>query len=51
MTIEFVTDRPGHDFRYAINNSKINKKLNGLQVQIFRKTIKYNTILYRNGKK
>jgi len=25
--IEFVTDRPGHDFRYAIDNSKIQKEL------------------------
>ena len=23
--IDFVSDRPGHDFRYAINNSKIKK--------------------------
>jgi len=26
--IEFVTDRPGHDFRYAINSSKIQTELN-----------------------
>ena len=26
--IEFVEDRPGHDYRYAIDFSKINKKLN-----------------------
>jgi len=26
--IQFVEDRKGHDFRYAINNSKINKELN-----------------------
>ena len=26
--IEFVTDRPGHDFRYAINASKISTELN-----------------------
>lgn len=25
--IEFVEDRPGHDLRYAINNSRINKEL------------------------
>ena len=25
--IEFVTDRPGHDFRYAIDNSKIEQSL------------------------
>ena len=26
--IEFVNDRPGHDFRYAINYSKIKNELN-----------------------
>ena len=26
--ISFVQDRKGHDFRYAIDNSKINKELN-----------------------
>ena len=26
--IKFVKDRPGHDFRYALNNKKIFKKLN-----------------------
>ena len=26
--IIFVKDRPGHDFRYALNSNKINKKLN-----------------------
>ena len=25
--IKFIKDRPGHDFRYALNNKKINKKL------------------------
>ena len=27
IRIEFVKDRPGHDFRYALNSSKIRKKL------------------------
>tara|TARA_B100001123_G_scaffold449829_1_gene616976 strand:+ start:1492 stop:2508 length:1017 start_codon:yes stop_codon:yes gene_type:complete len=27
VKIKFVKDRPGHDFRYALNNKKINKKL------------------------
>ena len=26
--ISFVKDRPGHDFRYAINTAKIKKDLN-----------------------
>ena len=25
--IKFVKDRPGHDFRYALNNKKIQKEL------------------------
>ena len=25
--IEFVEDRPGHDFRYSMNSSKISKEL------------------------
>ena len=27
VKIKFVKDRPGHDFRYALNCKKINKKL------------------------
>ena len=27
VKIKFVKDRPGHDFRYALNNKKIFKKL------------------------
>ena len=27
VKIKFIKDRPGHDFRYALNNKKINKKL------------------------
>ena len=26
--IDYVKDRPGHDFRYAINSSKIKKYIN-----------------------
>ena len=28
MLIKFVKDRPGHDFRYALNSNKLRKKLN-----------------------
>ena len=28
MKIKFVKDRPGHDFRYALNSKKIYKELN-----------------------
>jgi dTDP-glucose 4,6-dehydratase len=27
VKIKFVKDRPGHDFRYALNSNKIKKKL------------------------
>ena len=27
MKIKFVKDRPGHDFRYALNSQKIRRKL------------------------
>ena len=33
MTIKFVKDRPGHDFRYAINSNKIRKSSNGVQLK------------------
>ena len=43
--IKFVTDRPGHDFRYAIDSSKIRKQLKWLQKENFesgiKKTIKW----------
>ena len=28
VKIKFVKDRPGHDFRYALNSNKLRKKLN-----------------------
>ena len=34
--IQFVKDRPGHDFRYALNSTKIRKKLgwkNNISIQ------------------
>jgi dTDP-glucose 4,6-dehydratase len=43
--ITFVTDRPGHDFRYAINASKIKETLNWVPKETFvtgiKKTIKW----------
>ncbi len=43
--ITFVTDRPGHDFRYAMDISRIHKKLNWTPVESFqsgiRKTIQW----------
>ena len=37
--IKFVNDRPGHDYRYAINSSKINKDLNWCPKVDFKKGI------------
>ena len=43
--IKFVADRPGHDFRYAIDSSKIRKQLKWLPKENFesgiKKTIKW----------
>jgi len=43
--IKFVADRPGHDFRYAINSSKIRNELNWVPKENFesgiKKTIKW----------
>ena len=43
--IKFVADRPGHDFRYAINSSKIRKQLKWVPKENFesgiKKTIKW----------
>ena len=43
--IAFVSDRPGHDRRYAIDSSKMNKKLNWTPVETFetglRKTVQW----------
>ena len=35
--ITYVKDRPGHDFRYAIDSNKINRELGGDQLLPFRK--------------
>ena len=43
--IKFVNDRPGHDRRYAIDSSKINKELNWTPIETFEsgltKTVKW----------
>ena len=38
--IKFVEDRPGHDFRYAINAEKIQKELNWFPMELFETGIK-----------
>jgi dTDP-glucose 4,6-dehydratase len=39
-TIEFVNDRPGHDFRYSLDSSKIQKELNWSPKLDFNKNLK-----------
>ena len=39
IKIEFVKDRPGHDFRYALNSGKIKKKLGWKHVYNFNKAL------------
>ena len=39
IKIEFVKDRPGHDFRYALNSSKIKKKLGWKHTYSFNKAL------------
>ena len=40
VTIKFVKDRPGHDFRYAINSNKIRKKLKWRPAKNFERGLK-----------
>ena len=39
IKIEFVKDRPGHDFKYALNSSKIRKKLGWKHLYSFNKAL------------
>ena len=39
VKIKFVKDRPGHDFKYALNSNKIRKKLNWYPKTNFKKGI------------
>ena len=47
--IEFVNDRPGHDFRYAINSSKIFNDLGWLPTESFDSGIKKTIYWYLNN--
>ena len=53
--IEFVTDRPGHDFRYAIDFSKIEKELGWRPLESFEtgmeKTIQWQVANDKNSPK
>ena len=45
----FVKDRPGHDTRYALNSSKIIKKLKWKPKVTFKKGIRYTFEWYKNN--
>ena len=49
--IKFVKDRPGHDFRYALNNKKIFKKLKWKPKVKFEKGLRETISWYLNNKK
>ena len=49
--IKFVKDRPGHDFRYALNNKKIFKKLKWKPKVSFDKGLKETIIWYLENRK
>jgi dTDP-glucose 4,6-dehydratase len=46
--ISFVEDRKGHDFRYAIDNAKINKELNWFPTTSFKDGILKTINYYKN---
>ena len=47
--IEFVKDRPGHDYRYSLNSSKLRKKLNWKEKINFIKGVKKTVFWYREN--
>ena len=47
--ITFVTDRPGHDFRYAIDASKVKQKLGWIPEETFESGIKKTIDWYLNN--
>ena len=49
--IVFVKDRPGHDVRYAIDATKIDKELNWIPKESFETGIRKTVLWYLNNKK
>ena len=47
--IEYVEDRPGHDFRYAINSSKIRKEMNWAPVVNFEEGLEHTIKWFLNN--
>ena len=50
VKIKFVKDRPGHDFRYALNSNKLRKKLKWKPRTSFEKGIKLTIKWYKDNK-
>jgi dTDP-glucose 4,6-dehydratase len=48
--IEFVTDRPGHDFRYAIDSSKIERELGWRPLETFESGMRRTIDWYRTNR-
>jgi dTDP-glucose 4,6-dehydratase len=48
--ITFIKDRPGHDFRYAIDTSKINKELGWSPSLTFEEGLEETIEWYLNNK-
>jgi dTDP-glucose 4,6-dehydratase len=48
--ITFMTDRPGHDVRYAINACKIDDQLNWVPEETFETVIRKTVEWYLNNK-
>ena len=48
--IKYVKDRPGHDFRYALNNNKIRRKLKWKSEIDFDKGLAQTIKWYLNNK-
>ena len=48
--LKFVKDRPGHDFRYALNSNKISRELKWKPKVKFDEGLKKTVIWYLNNK-
>lgn len=48
--ITYVEDRPGHDIRYAIDASKIERELNWTPTETFESGLRHTVIWYLNNK-
>jgi dTDP-glucose 4,6-dehydratase len=49
LNIEYVTDRPGHDFRYSVNDNRIRSELNWNPSIFFEDGISETVNWYRNN--